>query len=53
MTKSKSTKLFEEDHSAYSAYKEYKNNLMRKHGADYVTISADRDVMPDYKWVFN
>lgn len=52
-TKDKFTKLFEEGHSASSAYNEYKNYLMKTHGSDYVTVSADRAIMPDYKWVFN
>ena len=26
---------------------------MEKHGDSFVTVSADRAVMPDYKWVFN
>ena len=45
--------LFEASHSASSAYQEYKNYLMKKHGDDFVKVSADRAVMPDYKWVFN
>ena len=32
---------------------EYKNNLMKKQANQYVKVSADRAVMPDYKWVFN
>ena len=52
-TKDAFKNLFEDGHSASSAYNEYKNQLMRKHGADYVTVSADRAIMPDYKWVFN
>ena len=45
-------KLFDENHSAASAFKEYKNNLMKIHGNEYVKVSADRAIMPDYKWVF-
>ena len=26
---------------------------MKKHGEQYVTVSANRAIMPDYKWVFN
>ena len=26
---------------------------MQKHKENYVQVSADRAVMPDYKWVFN
>ena len=46
-------KLFNENHSAASAFKEYKNHLMQIHGNEYVKVSADRAIMPDYKWVFN
>ena len=52
-TKMKFTELFENDHSASSAYQEYKNHLLKKHGENFVTVSADRAIMPDYKWVFN
>ena len=52
-TKEKFLALFESAHSASSAYQEYKNNLMKKHGDRYVIVSADRAIMPDYKWVFN
>ena len=52
-TKMKFTELFEDDHSASSAYQEYKNHLLKKHGDNFVTVSADRAIMPDYKWVFN
>lgn len=45
--------LFENDLSASSAYAEYKNFLLIKHGDDFVRVSADRAIMPDYKWVFN
>ena len=45
--------LFQNDHSASSAYEEYKNYLLKKHGEQFVFVSADRAVMPDYKWVFN
>ena len=46
-------KLFDKNHSAASAFKEYKNHLMKIHGNEYVKVSADRAIMPDYKWVFN
>ena len=52
-TKEKFIELFKEDHSASSAYQAYKNYLMKMHVEKYVTISADRAIMPDYKWVFN
>ena len=52
-TKEAFLKLFEQAHSASSAYHEYKNFLMKKYGDQYVTISADRGVMPDIKWVYN
>ena len=52
-TKDKFIELFEAAHSASSAYQEYKNFLMQKHKENYVQVSADRAVMPDYKWVFN
>ena len=52
-TMDKFLELFEASHSASSAYQEYKNYLMKKHGDDFVKVSADRAVMPDYKWVFN
>ena len=52
-TKERFIELFENDHSASSAYAEYKNYLMNKHGEHFVFVSADRAVMPDYKWVFN
>ena len=52
-TNNKFIELFEAAHSASSAYQEYKNDLMKKHGEQYVTVSANRAIMPDYKWVFN
>ena len=52
-TKERFLELFAEGHSASSAYQDYKNFLMGKHGEQYVKISADRAIMPDYKWVFN
>ena len=52
-TKNKFIELFEAAHSASSAYQEYKNDLMKKHGEQYVTVSANRAIMPDYKWVFD
>ena len=52
-TKNRFKELFENAHSAASAYQEYKNYLMDKHGDNYVMVSADRAIMPDYKWVFN
>ena len=48
-TKEKFIELFKADHSASSAYQEYKNYLMKIHGEKYVTISADRAILPDYK----
>ena len=45
--------LFAAAHSASSAYQEYKNHLMEKHGDNFAKVSADRAIMPDYKWVFN
>ena len=52
-TKEAFNKLFEEDHTASSAYQEYKNLLMKKYGEEYIIVSADRAIMPDYRWVFN
>ena len=52
-TKEAFNKLFEDDHTASSAYQEYKNILMKKYGEEYVMVSADRAIMPDYRWVFN
>ena len=52
-TKKKFIELFKNDHSAASAYQDYKNHLMREHGNNFVKISADRAIMPDYKWVFS
>ena len=52
-TKDKFMELFNNAHSASSAYQEYKNRLLKEHGDIYVTVSADRSIMPDYKWVFN
>ena len=45
--------LFQNDHSASSAYEEYKNYLLKKHGEQFVFFSADKGVMPDHKWVLN
>ena len=52
-THRKFEELFEAANSASSAYQEYKIYLIEKHGDNYVNVSADRAVMPDYKWVFN
>ena len=49
----KFNELFEASHSASSAYQEYKNYLLEKHGDDFKKVSADRAIMPDPKWVFN
>ena len=51
-TKKNFFELFEAGHSPSSAYHEYKNLLRAKYGEQYVTISADRAIMPDYKWVY-
>lgn len=52
-TKNKFLELFDEGHSASSAYQFYKKHLEAKHGEEYVKVSADRAIMPDQKWVFN
>ena len=52
-TKNKFFELFGEGHSAASAYHDYKNHLMAKYGDNFVTVSADRAIMPDKKWVAN
>ena len=52
-TKKKFIELFKNDHSAASAYQDYKNHLIREHGNHFVKISAYSAIMPDYKWVFS
>ena len=51
-TKKNFFELFEAGHAPSSAYHEYKNLLRAKYGEQYVTISADRAIMPDYQWVY-
>ena len=29
------------------------NELQEKYGSDYMKISSDRSLLPDYKWFFN
>ena len=40
--------LFDENHSPSSAYQAYKDELADTHGDEYVKVSADRSIMPDY-----
>ena len=51
-TKEKFISLFQEGHSASSAYYAYRDQLMAQHGNKYVEIAASRSILPDYKWVF-
>lgn len=52
-TKLKFYELFEAGHAPGSAYRTYRDMLKKEYGANYVTISADRAICPNYKWVFN
>ena len=52
-TKSVFTQLFKSGYSASSAYNKYVKDLQIEHGENYIRISADRSILPDYKWTFN
>ena len=52
-TKQKFMQLFRLGGSPSSVYREYKALLRQEHPDDFNVISADRAVMPDYKWCFN
>ena len=51
--KAKLLQLFEEGHSPSSAYQTFKNDLATIHGEKFMTVSADRSIMPDYFYVFH
>ena len=45
--------LFQEGHSASSAYAEFKNRLKSElEPEEFIRVLADRSVMPDYRWCF-
>ena len=52
-TKHKILELFKLGGSPSSVYREYKALLRQEHPEDFNVISANRAVMPDYKWCFN
>ena len=51
-TKEKFTELFNAGHAPGSAFSTYKDMLKKEHGDNYVKVSADRSICPDYRWVF-
>ena len=52
-TKENFLNLFIQGHSASSAYAEYKRTLKDQHQGNFIQVSCDRAVMPDYRWCFN
>lgn len=52
-TKQKFMQLFRVGGSPSSAYREYKAVLRQEHPEDFNVISANRSIMPDYRWCFN
>ena len=52
-TKAKFLQLFKLGGSPSSVYREYKELLRQEHPNNFNVISANRAVMPDYKWCFN
>ena len=52
-TKVKFMELFIQGHSASSAYAEYKRSLKDLNQENFIQVSCDRAVMPDYRWCFN
>ena len=51
-TKAAIIKLFQEGHSASSAYHNYKKSLVEKYKSGFIQISADTSIMPKYQWFF-
>ena len=47
------TCLFAEGHSPSSAFAQYKKDFLLKNEKSYLTLCADRNVMPDYMWAFH
>ena len=52
-TKSIFTQLFKSGYSASSAYNKHVKDLQNEHGDNFIRISADRSLLPDFKWTFN
>ena len=44
---------FAEGHSPSSAYQTYKNQIVEQYGDNYLAVSADYSIMPDYFFVFH
>ena len=51
-TKATIIDLFKQGHSASSAYHNYKKSLAEKFKSNFIQISADSSIMPQYRWFF-
>ena len=51
-TKATITAMFQEGHSASSCYHNYKKSLAEKYKSNFIQVSADNSIMPQYRWFF-